>query len=90
MENIFPQAGRTLYKQRSAGTTMHALANRASQIISGKRSITEDTALRLGKCFNTDPDYWLGLQAQYELEKLESQTKTEIAAIAPLSSLKRP
>lgn len=66
---------------------MRVPANRVSQIISGKRSITADTALRLGKCFNTDPDYWLSLQIQYELEQEVRQAEPEIAAIAPLSSL---
>lgn len=41
--------------------------NRISQIIAGKRSITGDTALRLGHWFGTDPQFWLNLQAQYEL-----------------------
>ena len=39
-------------------------ANRVSQIISGKRSVTGDTALRLGHWFGVDPQFWLNLQAQ--------------------------
>ena len=42
-------------------------ANRISQIIAGKRSITGDTALRLGHWFGTDPQFWLNLQAQFDL-----------------------
>jgi addiction module HigA family antidote len=42
-------------------------ANRVSQIINGKRSITGDTALRLGHWFKTDPQFWMNLQAQFEL-----------------------
>lgn len=41
--------------------------NRISQIISGKRSITGDTALRFGHWFGVDPEFWLNLQAQFEL-----------------------
>ena len=41
--------------------------NRVSQIIAGKRAITGDTALRLGHWFGTDPQFWLNLQAQFEL-----------------------
>ncbi len=37
-------------------------ANRVSQIISGKRDITADTALRLGHWFKTAPEFWLNLQ----------------------------
>ena len=39
--------------------------NRVSQIIGGKRSITGDTALRLGHWFGTDPQFWLNLQSQF-------------------------
>ncbi|MEQ9638881.1 MAG: HigA family addiction module antitoxin [Alphaproteobacteria bacterium] len=42
-------------------------ANRLSQIIAGKRGITADTALRLGHWFGTDPQFWMNLQAQFDL-----------------------
>ncbi len=42
-------------------------ANRLSLIISGKRSITGDTALRFGHWFKTDPQFWMNLQAQFDL-----------------------
>jgi addiction module HigA family antidote len=42
-------------------------ANRVSQIIAGKRAITGDTALRLGHWFKTAPQFWLNLQAQFDL-----------------------
>jgi antitoxin HigA-1 len=42
--------------------------NRISQIIAGKRSVTADTALRLGRYFGTSPDFWLNLQKMYELD----------------------
>lgn len=41
--------------------------NRIGQIIAGKRSVTGDTALRLGRWFGTDPQFWLSLQAHYDL-----------------------
>ena len=41
--------------------------NRVSQIIAGKRSITGDTALRFGHWFGADPQFWINLQAQYDL-----------------------
>lgn len=43
-------------------------ASRINAIIKGKRSITADTALRLGRFFGTSPDLWLGLQMDYDLE----------------------
>jgi antitoxin HigA-1 len=41
--------------------------NRLTQIIQGKRSVTGDTALRLGHWFRTDPQFWMNLQAQFDL-----------------------
>ncbi len=40
--------------------------NRLTQIISGKRGISGDTALRLGRWFGTGPDIWMNLQKNYE------------------------
>jgi addiction module HigA family antidote len=48
--------------------------NRVSQIIAGKRSITGDTALRFGHWFGTDPQFWLNLQAQFDLVIADQQT----------------
>ena len=42
--------------------------NRIYQTLQGRRSITADTALRLGKFFNTGPEFWLNLQQAYELD----------------------
>jgi antitoxin HigA-1 len=42
-------------------------ANRISQIVAGKRSVTGDTALRLGHWFRTSPQFWLNLQGAYDL-----------------------
>src|SRR3954468_21060658 len=41
--------------------------NRISAIINGKRAITADTALRLGKYFGVSPEIWLDLQSDYAL-----------------------
>ena len=41
--------------------------NRISEIVGGKRAISADTALRLGKYFGVSPETWLGLQADYDL-----------------------
>ena len=55
--------------------------NRISQIIAGKRSITGDTALRLGHWFGTDPQFWLNLQAQFELAAASRQTGQAVRAL---------
>lgn len=47
--------------------------NRISQIISGKRSVTGDSALRFGHWFGVDPQFWLNLQTQYDLVLAEQR-----------------
>jgi addiction module HigA family antidote len=43
-------------------------ARRINEIVLGKRSITADTALRLARFFGNSPQFWLGLQSQYDLD----------------------
>jgi len=47
-------------------------ANRISLIVNEKRSITADTAMRLGRYFGTSPQYWLNIQNRFDLESLDS------------------
>jgi addiction module HigA family antidote len=61
--------------------------NRVSQIIAGKRSITGDTALRLGHWFGTEPQFWLNLQAQYELAIADRETGTRIRRLPTKTDL---
>ena len=55
---------------------LHVPPNRVSVIVNGERSITADTALRLGTYFRVSPETWLGLQTEYDLRvrMLEAQT----------------
>ena len=55
--------------------------NRISQIIHGKRNITADTALRLGKFFGTGPELWMNLQKAYELDQAKSKIGEKIRKI---------
>ena len=61
---------------------------RINAIIQGKRSVTADTALRLGRYFGIEPEFWMNLQTHYDLEvesdrlagKLEQEVKIRSAA----------
>lgn len=71
--------------------TQHRLAvaigvppRRINEIAHGKRSITADTALRLGRYFGTSAQFWLNLQDQYDLDLQEDQIHAELDAIQPL------
>ena len=45
---------------------------RISEIVQGKRAITADTALRLGRYFAMEPQFWLNLQTRYDLQQAET------------------
>ncbi|HEY6898078.1 MAG TPA: HigA family addiction module antitoxin [Rhodocyclaceae bacterium] len=45
---------------------------RINEIVLGKRSISADTALRLAKALGTTENFWMGLQADYDLEEARS------------------
>lgn len=64
-------------------------ANRISQIIQGKRSITGVTALRLGHWFQTSAQFWLNLQVAYDLRLAAEQFGREVAAVPTKAGLRR-
>ena len=73
------------------GITQHKLAvsigvppRRINEIVHGKRSITADTALRLGRYFGVEPQFWLNLQSRYELEMAQERVADQITKITPL------
>lgn len=53
---------------------------RIHDIIQGKRSITADTALRLGRFFNVSPEIWMDLQSKYDLEMAALELKDRLDA----------
>jgi addiction module HigA family antidote len=53
-------------------------ANRISTIIQGKRSITAETALRLGRYFGTSPQFWMNLQTKYDLDSAQDAVAEQI------------
>jgi antitoxin HigA-1 len=59
---------------------------RINEIVQGKRRISADTALRLGRYFGTSPQFWLGLQMDYDLDiaqyKLGDRIKQDIREYA--------
>jgi antitoxin HigA-1 len=61
-------------------------ANRIQAIVNGQRGITADTALRLGQYFGTTPEFWMNLQAMYELDRAKRETLAQIRAEVPRRS----
>ena len=57
---------------------------RINEIVHGKRAVTADTALRLGKYFGVSEQFWLNLQTQYDLDVAADRLSKQIDAITPL------
>jgi addiction module HigA family antidote len=53
---------------------------RIQEIVSGKRSISPETALRLGRYFGNEPEFWLSMQTTYDLAILRKERGAQIAA----------
>ena len=62
---------------------LHIPAPRINDILAGKRGITADTALRLARYFGTSAEFWMNLQAAYELRSARKQAGKELSAIRP-------
>ncbi len=58
--------------------------NRITEILNGQRSITGDTALRLGHFFGTSAEFWLNLQSLYELRLAERRAGKSIQVLPTL------
>ena len=54
-------------------------ARRINEIVQGKRRITPDTALRLARYFGMSPQFWLGLQMDYDLDVAQDELAVRIA-----------
>ena len=59
---------------------------RINEIVLGKRGISADTALRLAAAFGTSERFWLGLQADYDLEEARSALGSAVARIASVAA----
>jgi len=70
------------------GRRIEVPTNRVTGILNGQRAITGDTALRLAHFFGTSPEFWLNLQALYELRLAEAKTGKAIKKLPTLKHLK--
>ena len=59
---------------------------RINEIVLGKRGITADTALRLAKAFGTSEGFWLGLQADYDLEEARKAISGDLKKVERLAA----
>jgi addiction module HigA family antidote len=59
---------------------------RIERLVREETPITADTALRLAKYFGTTAGFWMGMQAQYDLENAEDKLAAEIQQIEPIKA----
>lgn len=60
---------------------------RLSQIIRCKRSITAETAVKLGRFFGVPSEFWMNLQTLYDIEEVEKRYKKDIKSIHPFQKI---
>ncbi|MFC0450424.1 HigA family addiction module antitoxin [Rhodococcus jostii] len=72
--------------QNRLATIIGVPPRRINEIVLGKRSITADTALRLGKAFGNSAQFWLNIQASYELAIAADKLGDTLAKIPRLSA----
>ena len=69
------------------GRALEVPTNRITSILNGQRAITGDSALRLGRFFGTDPQFWMNLQSRYELRMAEEKAGAAIKALPTVESV---
>ncbi len=57
---------------------LHVPVTRINDIVRGRRAVTANTALRLGRYFGTSPQFWMNLQANYDLERAQDAAGSQI------------
>ena len=65
---------------------LHIPRTRIERIVTGRSGITTDTALRLAKFFKTSPEFWMNLQAAYELKVDSKRLADELATIREIEA----
>lgn len=80
-EILSDELGETGLSARALAGVIEVPANRLYQILAGKRNVTADTALRLGRFFGMSSEFWMSLQSTYELDLARRQSGKAIARI---------
>lgn len=71
------------------GRQLGVPTNRITAILHGRRTVTGDTALRLGHFFGNSPQFWLNLQSLYDLRIAQTRVGTAIRALPTLGAQRR-
>ena len=72
--------------QNRLARAMDVPPRRINEIVHGKRAVTADTALRLARALGTSEQFWMGLQADYDLEEARKATGNKLKNIAHIAA----
>ncbi|MGK2925966.1 MAG: HigA family addiction module antitoxin [Lysobacterales bacterium] len=67
--------------QRELAAAIHVPYQRINELVNKKRGVTPSTALRLARYFGVSPDFWLNLQARWDLYRAQQKEQKELASI---------
>ena len=72
--------------QNRLARAMDVPPRRINEIVHGKRAVTADTALRLARALGTSEQFWMGLQADYDLEEARKATGNKLKDIEHIAA----
>lgn len=72
--------------QNKLARAMGVPPRRINEIVHGKRAVTADTAIRLARALGTSEQFWMGLQADYDLEEARKVAQTELKKVANIAA----
>jgi addiction module HigA family antidote len=72
--------------QNRLARAMDVPPRRINEIVHGKRAITADTALRLARALGTSEQFWMGLQADFDLEEARKSASDKLSKIENLAA----
>lgn len=72
--------------QNRLARAMGVPPRRINEIVHGKRAVTADTALRLARALSTSEQFWMGLQADYDLEEARKSSVNELKKIQTVAA----
>ena len=71
--------------QNKMARAMGVPPRRINEIVHGKRAVSADTAIRLARALGTTEQFWMGLQADYDLEEARNAAQSELKKVEKIS-----
>jgi len=75
--------------QRQLARAIHVPYQRVNELVNRKRGVTPSTALRLARFFGVSPDFWLNLQARWDLYRAQEKEQADLDTIQDFHHLRK-